>query len=126
MNPITTTPEVKLFNHLNKKAPIIREEVQHLKNIALTQKDILLRTIAQHSKDGNVEFIEASRRMYDKLLLGANFSDAVAEVKPFLPNSAAIIAITKTANGPPAPPSSFAAAPTAASENNTNGGACSA
>ena len=90
MNPITTTPEVKLFNHLNKKAPIIREEVQHLKNIALTQKDILLRTIAQHSKDGNVEFIEASRRMYDKLLLGANFSDAVAEVKPFLPNSAAI------------------------------------
>jgi hypothetical protein len=39
-----------------------------------------------------------------------------------LPISAAIIAIIRTASGPPAPPNLFEACPTAASENNTNGG----
>ena len=41
-----------------------------------------------------------------------------------LPHSAAMIAIIKTANGPPAAPNVFAALPTAASENNTSGGQC--
>ena len=40
--------------------------------------------------------------------------------------SAAIMAIIRTASGPPAPPSAFAAQPTAASEKSTIGGACSA
>ena len=42
------------------------------------------------------------------------------------PHSAAMIAMIKTANGPPAPPSAFAAQPTAASENSTIGSALSA
>ena len=42
------------------------------------------------------------------------------------PNSAAMIAMTRTASGPPAPPSAFAAQPTAASENSTIGSALSA
>ena len=90
ISPITKNAEVELFNHLTRNAQTIREGVKNLTNIGLTQKDILLKTIAKHSRLGNVEFMEASGRMYDKLLSGANFSDAVAEVKPFLPNSAAI------------------------------------
>lgn len=90
INPIRKTPEVKLFNHLTGNAQTIKEGVQNLKNIGLTQKDILLRTIAKNSKAGNTEFVEACGRMYDKLLSGANFSDAVGEVKAFLPNTAAI------------------------------------
>ena len=43
-----------------------------------------------------------------------------------LPSSAATMASTSTARGPPAPPSVFAAPPTATSENSTSGGACSA
>ena len=43
-----------------------------------------------------------------------------------LPHSAAMIAMTSTASGPPAPPSAFAAQPTAASENSTIGSALSA
>ena len=42
------------------------------------------------------------------------------------PTSAAIIAMSSTASGPPAPPSAFAAQPTAVSEKSTMGGACSA
>ena len=90
INSITTTAEKALFDRLQGKAPELKRGVENLKNIGLTQKDILLRTIAQHSQTGNIEFIEASKRMYDKLLSGANFSEAVAEVKPFLPNNAAI------------------------------------
>ncbi len=90
ISPIARTQEVKLFNHLVGNTQAIREGVQNLKNIGVTQKDILLRTIAKHSQTGNAEFMEASGRMYDKLLSGANFSEAVAEVKSFLPNTAAI------------------------------------
>ena len=90
ISPIGRNQEVKLFNHLTGNAKAIREGVQNLQNIGLTQKDILLRTIAKHSKTGNMEFIEASGRMYDKLLSGVNFSEAVGEVKSFLPNTAAI------------------------------------
>lgn len=79
-----------MFNHLVGNTQAIREGVQNLKNIGVTQKDILLRTIAKHSQTGNAEFMEASGRMYDTLLSGANFSEAVAEVKSFLPNTAAI------------------------------------
>ena len=43
-----------------------------------------------------------------------------------LPSSAATIAISSTASGPPAPPSAFAEKPTVASENSTSGGQCSA
>lgn len=90
ISPIARTQEVDLFNHLVRNTQAIREGVQNLKNIGITQKDILLRTIAKQSQAGNKEFIEASGRMYDKLLSGANFSEAVAEVKAFLPNTAAI------------------------------------
>ena len=38
------------------------------------------------------------------------------------PHSAAIITISKTARGPPAPPVTFAAAPTATRLNNTRAG----
>ena len=90
INPISRTAETALFDRLQGKAPEIKKEIENLKNIGLTQKDILLKTIAQQTKDGNVEFIEASKRMYDKLFSGASFSEAVAEVKPFLPNAAAV------------------------------------
>ena len=90
ISPIAKTQEGELFNHLVRNTQSIREGVQNLKNIGITQKDILLRTIAKQSQAGNKEFIEASGRMYDKLLSGANFSEAVAEVKAFLPNTAAI------------------------------------
>ena len=90
INPITKTAEIALFDRLQGKAPELKIGVENLKHIGLEQKDLLLRTIAQNSKSGNAEFIEASKRMYDKLLSGVNFSDAVAEVKPFLPNTAAI------------------------------------
>ena len=40
------------------------------------------------------------------------------------PTSAATIAITKTAKGPPAPPVTFAPEPTAAKENKTKAGTC--
>lgn len=90
INPISKTAETSLFNRLQNKAPEIQKGIENLKNIGLTQKDILLRTIAEETSNGNAEFIEASRRMYDKLYSGAAFSDAVAEVKPFLQNEAAI------------------------------------
>lgn len=90
ISPIARTQEVDLFNHLVRNTQAIKEGVQNLRNIGITQKDILLRTIAKQSQTGNKEFIEASGRMYDKLLSGANFSEAVAEVKAFLPNTAAI------------------------------------
>ena len=40
-----------------------------------------------------------------------------------LPHSAATMAMSSTASGPPAPPSALAAQPTALSENSTIGGA---
>ena len=43
-----------------------------------------------------------------------------------LPNSAAMMAMTRTASGPPAPPSALEAQPTAAREKSTIGGACRA
>ena len=43
-----------------------------------------------------------------------------------LPHSAATMAMTSTASGPPAPPSALAAQPTAARENSTMGSACRA
>ena len=43
-----------------------------------------------------------------------------------LPNSAAMMATTRTASGPPAPPRSFEAQPTVARENSTSGGHLSA
>ena len=90
LNPISKKVDPQLFNKLQNKAPEIKQGLENIKNIGLTQKDILFSTIAKHSQSGNLEFMEASKRMYDKLLSGGNFSEAVAEVKPFLPNSAAI------------------------------------
>lgn len=90
INPIVRVQEPKLFNRLVGNTQEIDERAKSLKGISIDQKDILLRTIAEHTKTGNEEFIEASKRMYDKLLSGASFSEAVAEVKPFLPNTAAI------------------------------------
>ena len=90
ITPIMKTAETALFDRLQRKAPELQSGITNLKKIGLSQKDILLRTIAQQSKGGNTEFVEASGRMYDKLLSGASFSEAVAEVKPFLPNAAAI------------------------------------
>ena len=90
IGPISRTTETALFDRLQGKAPEIKQGLEHLRNIGLEQKDLLLSKIATHSQSGNVEFIEASKRMYDKLLSGASFSEAVAEVKPFLPNDAAI------------------------------------
>ncbi|MBR6126560.1 hypothetical protein IKQ21_02645 [bacterium] len=90
INPIARTQEVNLFNHLTGNAQAIRNNIQNLKNIGITQAEILLRTIAEQTRNGNTEFIEASKRMYDKLYSGLSFSEAVAEVKPFLENEAAI------------------------------------
>ena len=90
IGPISRTTETALFDRLQGKAPEIEQGLKHLRNIGLEQKDLLLSKIAEHSQSGNYEFIEASKRMYDKLLSGASFSEAVAEVKPFLPNDAAI------------------------------------
>lgn len=90
ISPIARTQEVNLFNHLTGNAQAIREGIQNLKNIGLTQTEILLRTIAEQTINGNAEFLEASKRMYDKLYSGSSFSEAVAEVKPFLENEAAV------------------------------------
>jgi len=57
---------------------------------------------------------------------GVTIISIFVSLETAFPNSAAKIATTSTASGPPAPPSSFAAAPTAASENSTKGAACSA
>ena len=90
INPITRIAETTLFDRLQCRASDLRKGVESIKNVGLEQKDLLLRTIAKQTKDGNAEFIEASKKMYEKLLSGASFSEAVSEVKPFLPNSAAI------------------------------------
>ena len=57
---------------------------------------------------------------------GVTIISIFVSLETAFPNSAAKIATTSTASGPPAPPSSFDAAPTAASENSTKGAACSA
>ena len=90
VSPIVNTQEITLFNYLTRNAQAMKEGIQNLNNIGLTQKDVLLKTMAKYSQTKNVEFIEASKRMYDKLLSGASFSEAIAEVKSFLPNDAAI------------------------------------
>ena len=81
INSIARTPETALFNHLTNNSQIIREGIQNLRNIGLTQRDIVLRTIAMHSKSGNKEFIEASGRInsfHKKLALLKNlvYSDS--------------------------------------------------
>ena len=87
---ISRIQETGLFNRLQGKAPEIKKGIENLRNIGLTQKDILLRTLAQYSITGDKQFFEASGKMYDKLMSGVPFSEAVAEVKAFLPNAAAI------------------------------------
>ena len=57
---------------------------------------------------------------------GVTRISTLVSLETAFPNSAAIIAMTRTARGPPAPPSAFAAQPTAASENRTIGSACNA
>lgn len=90
VSAITLKNEANLFNKLQKNAPQIQDAINNMRNVGLTQKDILLLTIADQTKNGNTRFIEASRKMYDKIMSGASFSEAVAEVKPFIPNNAAI------------------------------------
>ena len=90
INRISNVSDPALFRRLIGNAEGIKKGVDNLRNIGLTQKDILLSTIAQHSQSGDMEFIQAAKRMYDKLYSGASFSEAVAEVKHLLPNSAAI------------------------------------
>ena len=90
INPITRVPDAVLFDRLQGRVPELNERIENLNNIGLSQKDILKRTIIQNMKTGDEEFLDACKRMYDKLLCGASFSDAVEEVKQFLPNDAAI------------------------------------
>ena len=52
ISPIAKTQEGELFNYLVRNTQSIREGVQNLKNIGITQKDILLRTIAKQSQAG--------------------------------------------------------------------------
>ena len=53
---------------------------------------------------------------------GVTRMSTLVSLEMALPNSDAIIAIKRTAKGPPAPPNAFAAKPTVIMENRTSGG----
>ena len=54
---------------------------------------------------------------------GVTRMSTLVSLETALPTSAAKMAMTSTASGPPAPPRPLAAEPTAMRENNTRGGA---
>ena len=58
--------------------------------------------------------------------IGVTRMSILVSFETALPHSAAIMAMTKTARGPPAPPRILVAKPTGTRENRTKGGACRA
>ncbi len=87
--PINVASESDLFNKISGKAPEMSQQIRTLKNIGLTQKDVLIRTIAQNIDPKNPKLTEAFSEMFNKLMQG-KFAEAVEGIKPFLPNTAAM------------------------------------
>lgn len=78
-----------LFNKLINNASRTKREITNMKNIGLTQKEILLETIARNNNLSNPEFSNALNEMFIEMANG-NFSKGVEIIKKFIPNQAAI------------------------------------
>lgn len=87
--PISVGSDSRLFEQISNNAPQMSKEIRTLKNIGLTQKDVLIRTIAQNIDPKNPKLIEAFDEMFKKLMQG-KFAEAMEGIKPFLPNTAAM------------------------------------
>lgn len=81
--------EPALFNRLINNASNAKKEIANIRNIGLTQKNVLLETIARNNDFSNPEFTKAVDEMFIEMAKG-NFSKGVDIIKKFIPNQAAI------------------------------------
>ena len=81
--------EPMLFNRLTKSAART-QTITNTKNIGLTQKEILLETIAKNNNISNQDFSKALDEMFIEMAKG-NFAKGIEIIKKFTPNQAAII-----------------------------------
>ena len=81
--------EPALFNRLNNNVSRARKEIANIRNIGLTQKNVLLETIARNNDLSNPEFAKALDGMFVEMANG-NFSKGVDIIKKFIPNQAAV------------------------------------
>lgn len=90
ISAITKTPDAELFTRLQNNAPEIRNNIQNLKNMGLSQKDLLISKLGQLFSSKDPAVIAAAKDMIDKLSSGKPLAEASFSVKSFLPNDAAI------------------------------------
>lgn len=78
-----------LFANLVKKSPDVSASVERLKNMGLTQKDILIKTISENIDSQNPQISTGIKGMLDKLMAG-DTAGAFDMVRGILPKNAAI------------------------------------
>lgn len=81
--------DANLFANLVKKSPDVSASVERLRNMGLTQKDILIKTISENIDSQNPQISTAIKGMLDKLMAGDS-AGAFDMVRGILPKNAAI------------------------------------
>ncbi len=89
IKPINLTSEPILFNNLTHNSPKICQEIQNIKNIGLSQKNILIKTLAENMDTSRPEVMEAFKTALELLSQG-KFQKAIEGLKELLPNEAAM------------------------------------
>ena len=89
IKPINLTSEPILFNNLTHNSPKISQEIQNIKNIGKTKKNILIKTLAENMDTSRPEVMEAFKTALELLSQG-KFQKAIEGLKELLPNEAAM------------------------------------
>ena len=89
IKPINISTEAKLFKNLVNNGKELAQKAKSIKRIPFTQKNILMRSVAQDINPKNPEVVEAFSQMFKKISEG-KLEEGIEIVKPFLPNKAAI------------------------------------
>ncbi len=85
---LVTETEEKRFNQINDNAESIKAEVDNLKGIGLSQKDLFLAAMVRDLDFTNPDIINAYNAVRSKLKQGVPYNQAIIDLKNFIPNKA--------------------------------------